>query len=527
VVQPTARACGNGADPQLCDPSSPGYACGPSFACTNCNCACPSSVHFAGDATDPKSVLDTGFTGIAHRAPIITNGDVSIDLNCAASQRPCGVCNVTGPVVNAQAGTGELDNQRCSSDPSLRCTSDGTCTAAANKCSGGTNDGATCAVSSCGLGTCNAGVCVGGATPGSACCNGGFCRTSGTCGFYFGSALPLAAGGVSTCVVNQFKQPITGTANVETGDAATTSFLTSRVYNGLAIDTPCPTCVGDPSVNVTATTGVCSGGPRDGLPCDANGQVPGRPDFGTTSLDCPPSPSGIIATLTIDLSSKTSAVVRTLSTASPNCNGAAGQKCLCDTCNNANAEVCNDNSDCPDPAGPLGPICGGRRCLSGANVGAACSANSECPASACQKPGQATQPTACVDDTTQPGHFDCSDPDGDGVGRCENGPNDGQCNVASGHAQRQCTSDAECGGASLSCESIARACFLTGGLTAEVGTNTLIANGIADVPQGDVSHPTLGAVFCVGPTSASAINNVAGLPGPARVTIKGTATGLP
>jgi hypothetical protein len=43
----------------------------------------------------------------------------------------------------------------------------------------------------------------------------------------------------------------------------------------------------------------------------------------------------------------------------------------------------------------------------------------------------------------------------------------------------------------------------------------------------DVSHPTLGTVFCVGPTGAPAVNNVAGLPGPGRVTIRGTALGLP
>jgi hypothetical protein len=281
------------------------------------------------------------------------------------------------------------------------------------------------------------------------------------------------------------------------------------------------------SINVTATTGTCDAGPRQGFPCDANGAVANRPDFGTTSLDCPPLPGGILATLTIDLSSRTGTVVKTLSSASPNCGGAAGQKCLCDTCNNANADVCDDNSDCPDPPGLIGPICGGRRCLSGVNLGAACTNNTECPASACGKPGQATQPSACVDDTTIPNHFDCSDPDLDGVGRCENGPNDGQCSVASGHAQRQCTFDADCGGASLSCESIARACFLTGGFTADPGSNTLLAVGMADVPMNDVSNPTLGSVFCVGPTSSSSINNVAGLPGPSRITIKGTAVGTP
>jgi hypothetical protein len=525
---------------EQCDTAAPAPQCpnagGDLQICAvGCVCPCPGTVAFSGDAEAPESILDTGFTGIAHRAPIITNGDVTIDLNCAATSRPCGTCPVAGPIANANAGNGKLDNHRCSSDPSVRCANDATCAAAANKCSGGTNDGAACTVTSCGAtGSCNAGVCVGGTTPGATCCLGGFCRPAGTCSFYFGSALPLAAGGVSTCVVNQFKQPITGTANVESGDASTTAFLTSRVYNGITVDSPCPQCLNDASVNVVSTLGTCNGGPRQGFTCDANGSVPNRPDFGTTSLDCPPNPAGIIATLTIDLSTKTSTVVKTLTTASPVCNGAAGNRCLCDTCNNANAETCDDNTDCPDPAGPIGPICGGRRCLSGVNVGNACSAGADCPGSSCGKVGQATAPSGCTDNTSfgfPNNHFDCADPDGDGVGRCESGPNDGQCSVASGHAQRGCMGDAECGGAPLSCESVARSCYLTGGGTfapaADQGSDTLIAVGEADPPVNDVSHPTLGAVFCVGPTSSSSINNVAGLPGPARVTIKGTATGLP
>jgi hypothetical protein len=69
---------------------------------------------------------------------------------------------------------------------------------------------------------------------------------------------------------------------------------------------------------------------------------------------------------------------------------------------------------------------------------------------------------------------------------------------------------------------------LTGGFTGSaIGTNTLIAEGVADAPMADVSNPTLGAVFCIGPTGASAVNNVAGLPGPGRVTIKGQAIGHP
>jgi hypothetical protein len=50
---------------------------------------------------------------------------------------------------------------------------------------------------------------------------------------------------------------------------------------------------------------------------------------------------------------------------------------------------------------------------------------------------------------------------------------------------------------------------------------------MADVPMADTSHPTLGSVFCVGPTSLTSVNNASGLPGPGRVTIKGRALGLP
>jgi hypothetical protein len=68
---------------------------------------------------------------------------------------------------------------------------------------------------------------------------------------------------------------------------------------------------------------------------------------------------------------------------------------------------------------------------------------------------------------------------------------------------------------------------LTGGFSGKNGTGTLVANGMEDPPMNDISNPTLGAVFCVGPTGSTSINNVSGLPGPGRVTIRGTATGLP
>jgi hypothetical protein len=492
TVTSTPSLCGNGAiDPgEDCDTvGGPATSCATvsntsaAFTCSpSCQCACPTTITFAGDATDAATVLDTGWTGISHRAPAITNSEVTVALSGCASSRPCGVCTVSGPIANPNAGAGQIDNRRCTNDTSIRCTADA--------------------------------PCLGG---------------GGTCQYFFGSALPLAAGGVTTCVVNQFNGLVTGTANVETGDAANSANLTSRVYNGIAIDNPCARCVGDATINDGLQGGTCDSGTRLGLACDANGTVPGRPDFGSTSLDCPLASGALIATLPIDLTNATSAVTKTLTALSPGCSGAPGEKCLCGTCNNLNAEPCEANADCPDPAGPTGPICNGNRCLGGTNAGAPCTLDSACPGGGlCNKPGEPTKPSACLDNTLTPGVLDCSDTAPvDGEGECTSGPVTQTCSVASGHGQRGCTTDANCGGDPGSCESDNRRCFLTGGLNLLVGTNTLVAQGVADAPMADVSNPTLGSVFCVGPTGAAAVNNVAGLPGPGRVTIKGQAVGTP
>ncbi|MEO6026730.1 MAG: hypothetical protein ABIR79_07695, partial [Candidatus Binatia bacterium] len=489
TVTATPSACGNGALDvgEDCDASAgPAGSCasasntGAGFICSgSCTCACPASVTFSGDATAPESLLDTGWTGISHRAPIIANGDVTIQVvSCAGSSRPCGVCNVTGPIENPQADTGQLHTRRCSNDSSIKCTTNAPCLAG-----------------------------------------------SGTCQFYFGSTLPLAAGGVGTCVVNQFNGPLSGTANIETGQAVTNALLTARVYTG-PTDNPCPRCSDVGGINDGIAGGFCDDGPRIGLACDANGFVPGRPDFGRTSLDCPPPAGTLAATLPIDLSNATAPVTKTLSAASPNCGDGSGEKCLCDTCNNAAGTVCDDNADCVAVGAT---ICGGRRCIGGTNDGGVCNSNTACPGGGlCGKAGEPSKASACLDDTSTVGVFDCTDTAPvDQEGECSQGPVTKTCSVASGHGQRSCGSDVDCGGGAGTCVAGNRACFLTGGFTGKIGTNTLIAVGMADVPMNDTASPTLAAVFCVGPTTASAVNAVAGLPGPGRVTIKGTAVGAP
>ena len=94
---PEGATCGDGIvnGTEQCDTAAPRRSvpiraapCRP--APSDASARVPGTVAFSGNALSPESVLDTGFTGIAHRAPIITNGDVTIDLNCAATSRPCG-----------------------------------------------------------------------------------------------------------------------------------------------------------------------------------------------------------------------------------------------------------------------------------------------------------------------------------------------------------------------------------------------------------------------------------------------------
>src|SRR5439155_304068 len=137
----------------------------------------------------------------------VDRGTVTVGVSgCAGSSRPCGVCNILGPVDNLQADAGEINDHRCTGDTRTKCTTNADCSVA-----------------------------------------------TGTCEYYFGSNLPLTAGGVSTCVSNQINGTITGTANIETGSAASSVQLISRVYTG-PNPNPCPRCVGDgtPNDNVRA-----------------------------------------------------------------------------------------------------------------------------------------------------------------------------------------------------------------------------------------------------------------------------------
>jgi hypothetical protein len=136
-----------------------------------------------------------------------------------------------------------------------------------------------------------------------------------------------------------------------------------------------------------------------------------------------------------------------------------------------------------------------------------------CSGAPCGMLGEPTKPNGCSSGS-------CT-PVGGNEGECTTGPFPGNCSPT--ETFRGCSVASDCTFAGDTCVFAALECFLDNGI---VG-NTIVAQGMADMPVNDVSNPTLGSVFCIQPTGAGAINTASGLPGAGRVTLTGTATGFP
>ncbi len=235
-------------------------------------------------------------------------------------------------------------------------------------------------------------------------CVGDDCTVDGTSlvGEPFGSPLPLSAGGISTCVLNTFREAVTGTYNCDSGCSESSAKLLSRVFLVQEASKPCPPCVGDPTPNDGVKGGTCDGGTTPGAACDVGGisdlfDAAGQ-DFGKTSNDCIPTGSSV-GELNIDLNPLSTGTVSI------------------DT--NVN-------------------------CLSGAF-----------PPGSCFCPGQ-VQPNACLSST---GVGTCP-----ASGVCEDGPIDGICNGQTFRQCRSGTGTEDCGDVypgSGTCVDQPRPCFTT------------------------------------------------------------------
>ena len=472
--------------------------------------ACPSAITFSPDGADPATDFDFGWRSFEYSRTHVTGGTLTVGVTGPSGSD----CAFAGPIANPSAGAGTIDNQRCTGNTAVHCTN----------APGGT---------------------------------GGPCAGLGTCEFYVGPPNPLVIGGVTWCVVDRVAGAVTGTLNVTSGAVSRTLPISRSYFLGTSLDAPCARCAGDGAPNDGVTNGTCNGGVRNGLACDANGSTPGWPDSASTSLDCPLAAVNVF-TSTETLVGSTGVTAITLSASSPNCTSGLGGKCACDTCNNVGEEGCATNADCPVSDGHFG-ICGGRRCMGGADVGlpcrtcfggsndtALCSVASQCPGGTCTRPacaggqlcgrpGEPTKPNGCVDDTSTPANGTiCVDtaPVGDHQGECIEGPVIKICSASSGHPQRNCGSDADCCDDAPSCSSDPATpgecqdapypCYLDNGV---IG-NSIVAEGAADPPVAGLASPTIAELHCAQPTG-TAFLNVAGLPGPVRQTLVETMELIP
>ena len=174
------------------------------------------------------------------------------------------------------------------------------------------------------------------------------------------------------------------------------------------------------------------------------------------------------------------------------------------------------DAECSDPPGPIGPICGGKRCLGGANAGAACTVNSECPGGGlCGVPGE-TQPNACAEDTSTP--LSGCLPAGGNEGICADGPMDKSC--APPEQYQSCFGAGDCP-ITASCIAKTRECFPDNGV---VG-GSITAQGAIDPPLDASSAPTLGSVSCAPASAASVVNIAFGFPRPGTRDLEGDRAG--
>ena len=503
---------------------------------------CPTVLSFTadGDHTD----LDTGFTGLAHNQTIPSNSRVTLAVSgCTGASEPnCGQCSLSGPLNNV--GGPEADVHRCKDAPWKTCSVDGDCTSA-QQCVGGSNNGGLCT--------------TGAECPGGSCVNAGFV---GPCVYFFGPPLPLRPpGGPSTCILNVINGPVSGTIDFSDGSTVSMVPLSTRVHLFGSDFEPCPHCRQD---------GKCNSGPRAEQACLVGG-VSER--FGTVSLDCPPMNE--VAALTINLNISTGGQIKTVEAGNPSCRdtGYGALKCICDTCNSPTMDACSVNADCPASGGGPG-ICGGKRCVGGtqagepcgtciggsnhgascnldslcpggtclnsrtcvggSNDGNQCSTNSMCPGGACPsgnecggggactRPGEATKPNACVDDTSTPESGCVLIPGTDDEGECADAPIDQVCSI---QQFVSCSVDSDCAPPTCPdcvsgqvCMVRHRPCFTDEGIIGQTDWVT----GNPDPVCGGVAKPTVGTFFCVAPTGSTAINAAGGLPALGRVRIPGT-----
>ena len=302
-------------------------------------------------------------------------------------------------------------------------------------------------------------------------------------GCNFGLVLPVVNGGLSTCVVNTFKEPVTGTLTNTAGGAVTLDvLLNSHTILTGDMAQPCPICrVGSGGTGAACTgtpaspcNGFCDRGANRTLACTS------RNSQGLTN-DCPP-PNDVVGT--------------------QRCYGGTGDNNVCTSASTCGGGTCSqfvgdlendlfplttglaeksaaDGVFCPGQDGP-GAFLTGRICdnTSGANSGIICTGDAGCAGGQC-----ATK-------------------------LCLGGSNDG----------KECAFPADCPSPGV-CSKIAE-------LARDIRESGQTLSGSL-LPAGTTRNLRLASVFCIPATTSLPVNGAADLPGPGATSLRSTLRILP
>lgn len=304
----------------------------------------------------------------------------------------------------------------------------------------------------------------------------------GTCELFLGGPASQGWGGLPVCATTHWRDA-SGTYDQATGALAGDVTLVSRLQIGGDPAGPCPRCVGDLAPNDGVASGACSDGLHAGDACDTTDPAPG-PSFGSTSLDCPPSPSSSASVVRLPLAfANDGTVTKTVTATSPTCNGAPGKRCVCASCSLDATRACESAADCA--------AAGAGTCTSAA--------------------GQPRKPNGCYDPATTVG--DCV-PTRGGDGVCAEGPFYRQC---AAEPFRSCGSAADCPVPNDRCLDVPFQCYA--GYAGDVG-DVVTAVGRLGARRNGAGSATFAGLFCQPPTT-NLFLDVAGLPGPGRIELAG------
>jgi hypothetical protein len=298
--------------------------------------------------------------------------------------------------------------------------------------------------------------------PSQSCLSNAQC-TAGTCVINtFGPPLPLSAGGVPACIINRFATDVTGSYNLQTGDTELFTRLSSLVHIGNQVSRPCPICdcgLPDPQDCEIGDTGTCTDSATG--PCTVQGTGP----LGPTSNDCLPSVSSNVSGGGLDIPFQPVTTGTSTFPSNQTCDSAANQNCWCD----GQPQV----SQCA------------LACDGGSNDGLPCGSDANCPGG-----GAGSCKPLCRQIVGEPV----------GEGECVAGPIAQTC---AGAPEIGCQTNSNCPPGKGPCASRNQRCFM----------DPIVREG---TPSTTLNQSV--ATFCIPATSASAINNTAGLPGPGAIS---------